>query len=148
MSILHNSEDAVEYGDASSDNYLMASTYKEIGKFNRDITLQIEEADDKGKYAPYWENLEKLTEQISKSKNENEIIELEIYKLVMYSIENYARKFKADDISQEQMNSLYKAVQQAVSDVSTSTDKTKEVKNDVVERLDSANQAIENAYRE
>ena len=141
-------EDAVEYGDASSDNYLMASTYKEIGKFNRDITLQIEEADDKGKYAPYWENLEKLTEQISKSKNENEIIELEIYKLVMYSIENYARKFKADDISQEQMNSLYKAVQQAVSDVSTSTDKTKEVKNDVVERLDSANQAIENAYRE
>ena len=141
-------EDAVEYGDASSDNYLMASTYKEIGKFNRDITLQIEEADDKGKYAPYWENLEKLTEQISKSKNENEIIELEIYKLVMYSIENYARKFKSDDISQEQMNSLYKAVQQAVSDVSTSTDKTKELKNDVVERLDSANQAIENAYRE
>lgn len=141
-------EDAVEYGDASSDNYLMASTYKEIGKFNRDITLQIEEADDKGKYAPYWENLEKLTEQISNSKNENEIIELEIYKLVMYSIENYARKFKADDISQEQMNSLYKAVQQAVSDVSTSTDKTKELKNDVVERLDSANQAIENAYRE
>lgn len=141
-------EDAVEYGDASSDNYLMASTYKEIGKFNRDITLQIEEADDKGKYAPYWENLEKLTEQIFNSKNENEIIELEIYKLVMYSIENYARKFKADDISQEQMNSLYKAVQQAVSDVSTSTDKTKELKNDVVERLDSANQAIENAYRE
>lgn len=141
-------EDAVEYGDASSDNYLMASTYKEIGKFNRDITLQIEEADDKGKYAPYWENLEKLTEQISNSKNENEIIELEIYKLVMYSIENYARKFKADDISQEQMNSLYKAVQQAVSDVSTSTDKTKELKNDVIERLDSANQAIENAYRE
>lgn len=141
-------EDAVEYGDASSDNYLMASTYKEIGKFNRDITLQIEEADDKGKYAPYWENLEKLTEQISKSKNENETIELEIYKLVMYSIENYARKFKSDDISQEQMNSLYKAVQQAVSDVSTSTDKTKELKNDVVERLDSANQAIENAYRE
>ena len=46
------------------------------------------------------------------------------------------------------MNSLYKAVQQAVSDVSTSTDKTKELKNDVVERLDSANQAIENAYRE
>lgn len=141
-------EDAVEYGDASSDNYLMASTYKEIGKFNRDITLQIEEADDKGKYAPYWENLEKLTEQIAESKNENEIIELEIYKLVMYSIENYARKFKADDISQEQMHSLYQAVQQAVSDVSTSTDKTKELKNDVVERLSSANQAIKNAYRE
>lgn len=141
-------EDAVEYGDASSGNYLMASTYKEIGKFNRDITLQIEEADDKGKYAPYWENLEKLTEQIAESKNENEIIELEIYKLVMYSIENYARKFKADDISQEQMHSLYQAVQQAVSDVSTSTDKTKELKNDVVERLSSANQAIKNAYRE
>ena len=141
-------EDAVEYGNSSSDNYLMASTYKEIGRFNRDITLQIEEADDKGKYAPYWENLENLTEQIAESKNENEIIELEVYKLVMYSIENYARKFRADDISQEQMTSLYKSVQQSVSDVSTSTDKTKELKNDVIARLNSASQAIENAYRE
>lgn len=141
-------EDAVNYGSKDSPNYLMSSIYKEIGKFNRDINLQIEEADDKGKYTPYWENLEKLTQQISNADNESEIIELEVYKLAMYSIENYARKFKADDISQARMESLFSTVKQAVSQVSTSTDKTTELKEEVISRFDSTSQAIENAYRE
>lgn len=141
-------EDAVNYGSKDSPNYLMSSIYKEIGKFNRDINLQIEEADDKGKYTPYWENLEKLTQQISNADNESEIIELEVYKLAMYSMENYARKFKADDISQARMESLFSTVKQAVSQVSTSTDKTTELKEEVISRFDSTSQAIENAYRE
>lgn len=134
--------------DETSPNYLMASIYKEIGKFNRDITLQIEEADDKGKYAPYWENIEELTHQIVSSDSESEIIELEIYRLAMYSMENYARKFKADDITEPQMNSLFNTVKQAVSNVSTSTDKTADLKKDVIARFDSTQEAIENAYRE
>lgn len=141
-------EDAVNYGSKDSPNYLMSSIYKEIGKFNRDINLQIEEADDKGKYTPYWENLEKLTQQISNADNESEIIELEVYKLAMYSMENYARKFKADDISQVRMESLFSTVKQAVSQVSISTDKTTELKEEVISRFDSTSQAIENAYRE
>ncbi|MEW8985707.1 MAG: serine/threonine-protein kinase, partial [Bacillus sp. (in: firmicutes)] len=41
-------EDAVQYGSKDSDYYEMATTYRDIGKFNRDITLHIEEASDKG----------------------------------------------------------------------------------------------------
>ena len=134
--------------DEDSPNYLMASTYKEIGKFNRDITLQIEEADDRGKYEPYWENLEALTQQISASENESEIIELEVYKLAMYSMENYARKFKADNISEYQMNELFDVIKQAVMKVQTSTDKTAMLKEDVISRFSSTQKAIENAYRE
>lgn len=134
--------------DESSPNYLMASTYKEIGKFNRDITMQIEEADDKGKYAPYWENLEKLVEQMASSKNESEIVVLEINKLAMYSIENYARKFKSDGVSQEQMLSLFNTVKKSVSEFSTSTDKTSQLKDDVTARFNDAQEAIDNAYRE
>lgn len=141
-------EDAVEYGSEADDFYTMAKIYSDIGKFNRDITLNIEEASDKGKYAPYWSNMQELVEMISSSNDENEIIELEVYKLTMYSIETYARKFKADGITQDQMNSLFTTVKNEASDVSTTSDKTEQLKKDVMNRFDAAQAAIENAFRE
>lgn len=141
-------EDAVEYGSESDDFYTMAKIYSDIGKFNRDITLNIEEASDKGKYAPYWSNMQELVEMISSSDDETEIIELEVYKLTMYSIETYARKFKADGITQDQMNNLFTTVKTEASDVSTTSDKTEQLKTDVINRFDAAQAAIENAFRE
>ena len=141
-------EDAVEYGSEADDFFTMAKVYSDIGKFNRDITLNIEEASDKGKYAPYWNNMKELVEMISSSSDENEIIELEVYKLTMYSIETYARKFKADGITQDQMNNLFTTVKTEASDVSTTSDKTEQLKTDVMNRFDAAQAAIENAFRE
>lgn len=141
-------EDAVEYGSEADDFYTMAKIYSDIGKFNRDITLNIEEASDKGKYSPYWSNMQELVEMISSSNDENEIIELEVYKLTMYSIETYARKFKADGITQDQMNNLFATVKTEASEVSTTSDKTEQLKTDVMNRFDAAQAAIENAFRE
>lgn len=141
-------EDAAEYGGESSDNYLMSTIYRDIGKFNRDINLNVEEASDKGKYAPYWENIKNLVSMISSKENESEIIELEVYKLSMYSIENYARKFKADGVKQSDMIDLYNTVKKAVSDVATTSDKTETLKKDVMGRFSSIESAIDNAYRE
>lgn len=140
--------DAVEYGNSSDNFYTMATIYRDIGVFNRDITLNIEEASDKGKYAPYWENIKELVEMITSSEDESEIMELEVYKLAMYSIETYARKFKADDIAQTDMNSVFEAVSEATNDVSTTSDKTEQLKNDVQSRIEATRNAIENAYRE
>lgn len=141
-------EDAVKYGNESEDFYTMALIYRDIGKFNRDITLNIEEASDKGTYAPYWRNMEELVNIIVDGKEESEIIELEVYKLVMYSIETYARKFKADDISKSDMTSVFETVKAAAQQVSTTSDKTEQLKNEVMNRFDATELAIENAYRE
>ena len=140
--------DAVEYGSSSDSFYTMATIYRDIGVFNRDITLNIEEASDKGKYAPYWQNIKELVEMITSSEDESEIIELEVYKLTMYSIETYARKFKADDITQADMNSVFETVSEATNDVSTTSDKTEQLKKDVQSRIEATRNAIENAYRE
>ena len=126
----------------------MSTIYRDIGKFNRDITLNIEEAADKGKYGPYWENIKELVNMLSSSEDESEIIELEIYKLAMYSIETYARKFKADSVSQDDMTSLFNTVKTAVAKVDTTSDKTEKLKDDVVARFESVESAINNAYRE
>lgn len=141
-------EDATKYGGESTDYYLMSTIYRDIGKFNRDITLNIEEASDKGKYAPYWKNMKELVSLISSSENESEIIELEVYKLSMYSIETYARKFKADDVKQDDMTKLFDTVKSAVANVDTTSDKTEQLKAEVTARFDSAKSAIDNAYRE
>ena len=141
-------EDAVEYGDKSDSFYTMAAVYRDIGKFNRDITLDIEEASDKGKYAPYWSNIKELVTTVADGKDESEIIELEVYRLTMYSIENYARKFKADGVTQSDMESVFDSVKNAAGQVSTTSDKTGEIKSDVTSRFDSVKSAIDNAYRE
>lgn len=140
-------EYAKQYGGESSDFYLMSTIYHDIGEFNRNITLNIEEASDKGKYAPYWENIVELVDLLSNNTDESEIIELETYKLAMYSIETYARKFKIDNVSIDDMNSLFKKVKSAVSNVDTTSDKTEKLKKEVISRFESTKSAISNAYR-
>lgn len=141
-------EDAVVYGGESSGYYVMSSIYRDIGKFNRDINLNVEEASDKGKYEPYWINMKNLVEMISSNRDESEIIQLEVFKLSMYSIETYARKFKADGIIQQDMIDLYSTVKDAMANFPTTSDKTEQLKKDVEARFDSVENAIENAYRE
>ena len=74
-------EAACTYGGEDSSYYTMAEMYRDIGQFNRDITLNVQEASDKGTYLPYWENITKLVATVSESQDENEIVNLEVYKL-------------------------------------------------------------------
>ncbi len=141
-------DDTVTYGGQSGSNYVMALTYRDIGQFNRDITLDIEEASDQGKYAPYWENIKNLVSMIGSQENESEIIQLEVYRLAVNSIETYARKFRADGVTQEDMTQLFETVQNAVEEVSATSDKTQEMQRDITARFQATQSAIENAYRE
>ena len=139
-------EAACTYGGEDSIYYTMAEMYRDIGQFNRDITLNVQEASDKGTYLPYWENITKLVATVSESQDENEIVNLEVYKLAMNAVETYARKFKADDVAQEDMKALLEQVKAGTEQVDTTTDKTEEMKNDILKRLQDAEAAVENAY--
>ena len=124
----------------------MARVYCDIGKFNRDITLNVEEASDKGTYAPYWESIKELVELIQDG-DESEIVVLEVYKLAVNSVETYARKFKADGVTESDMRSVLSQVETEVSRLTTTSDKTELLKNSVIARLSAAGAAIDNAYR-
>ncbi len=140
-------EDVVQYGSKDSDYYEMATIYRDIGKFNRDITLHIEEAADKGKYRPYWENIKDLNNMIDKNADENEIVKLELYKLTIYSIETYARKFKADGVKEKEIRSVYESVKKSTNHVAVTAEKTELIKHDVIKRFETTEKAIDNAYR-
>lgn len=139
-------KDAAEYGGTDTSYYNMAYIYEDIGIFNRDINLNIEEASDKGKYEPYWKNLEELVSMIS--SEDSEIVELEVCKLVVYSIETYARKFKNEGISESELRGLLTRINIMVDSVDATSDTTDKYKQEIVSRLDSAEIAIENAFRE
>ncbi|CEG28512.1 serine/threonine protein kinase [Bacillus sp. B-jedd] len=141
-------EDAVQYGSPEKDYYEMATIYRDIGKFNQDILLQIEEAADKGKYKPYWENIKKLIEMVDKKPNESEIVKLELYRLTMFSIETYARKLKLDGVAESDIRAVFNAVKSATKDVEVTAEKTEQIKDSIINRFDVTEKAIENAYRE
>lgn len=137
-------EDVIKYAPENYENIEMARIYHDIGVFNRDITLNVQEASDKGKYLPYYENIKELISSIN--QDENEIVNLELYKLAMYSIDNYARKFKADGVLAEDIRSVYEDVKTRTQSMTTTTDKTTQIKEYIVQRFESADKAIINAY--
>ncbi len=139
-------EDTVSYGAETDDYYFLASNYADIGKFNRDITLNVAEASDKGTYAPYWNNIVLQVENMG--EDESEMIKLEVYKLAIYSIETYARKFKSDGVERYDMSSLLQRVEEAAKSVETTSDTTDEIKKNVLARFTAAEEAVANAYRE
>jgi eukaryotic-like serine/threonine-protein kinase len=137
-------DDAVRYGSKDSEFYKMAVIYREIGRFNQDITILVEEASDKGKYKPYWENIKELMKLID---DESEIVKLELYRLTMFSVEQHARKFKADGVTESDIRSVVESVKKSTNNVDVSTDKTIAIKNEVVDRFDLIAQEIDKAYR-
>lgn len=141
-------DDVVQYGNESDDFYTMANIYRDIGVFNREINIKIEEAADKGLYAPYWDNIKELVDLIASGKDESEIVALEVYKLAINSIETYARKFKADGVTYDDITEVFQNVQVATDNVATTSDKTEQLKDDVAARFEATQTTIENAYRE
>lgn len=137
-------EDALEYGNEADSYHTITKAYKTIGEFYQNVTLNVEEASDKGTYLPYFESLSNLVELIE--NEENEIVNLEVYRLNVYSIENYSRKFMVDGVKRKDIQNLLDRVKVKTEDTITTTDKTQTMKDDIKSRIESAQSAIDNAY--
>ena len=124
----------------------MAKVYANIGMFYRDITTNITEANDKGKYKPLFENLTELISSVATDENESEIVRLELLDLTSSALQQYATKFKMDGITEKQLTDLYDTVEDTVSNIDTTADKTEQMKNTIVSNLTYTKSAIKIAY--
>lgn len=138
-------EDACTYATEENDAYRMASVYKEIGKFNQDVTIKVAEASDQGMYLPYYQNLKKLYEMVEK-QNKDEIVDLEVYRICLFSIEQYVRKFQSDEVPQDDIREFLQAVVESTKNTQTTSDKTDELKRDILDRVSQTQQAVMRAY--
>ena len=135
---------AIDYGGEFSEYYLMAKTYSEIGTFHSNITLKQNEASDKGMYKPYWENIVSLVDMLSSTEDVNELIELETYNIAIVSIGKYSKKFIADGVPTSEITNLYNKVKIAVDNVDADTDKTEQLKADIIEKYNGIPTSITN----
>lgn len=140
--------DAVQYGDENASYYQMSKVYASIGEFNRDITMNVQEASDKGQYATYWTSIKDLLDYIEKQDDANEFVQLEIYKLTYSTIETYGKKLKSDGVEQNDMQQVYQEVTKNINAMETTSDTTGEIQEELKSRSVSVQDAIVNAYRE
>ena len=139
-------QDVIDSAPDGYENLGMAKVYANIGIFYRDITTNITEANDKGKYKPLFENLTELMNSVAANENESEIVRLELIELTRGAIQQYATKFKVDGITEDQLTELYNSVANTVKSIETTADKTDELKATTVSNLPDTKAAIESAY--
>ena len=139
-------DETLNYCNEDYVNYGMAEIYRDIGIFYRDISIKTVEANDKGEYAPFWENLNSLVNTVTESDNESEIVKLELYELVRNAMQQYANKFKADGITKEDMQNTYNTIKDGLDKVDATTDKTMEMRSTTLEYMDATQKAIDTAY--
>lgn len=139
-------QDVIDNAPEGYENLGMAKVYANIGIFYRDITTDITEANDKGKYKPLFENLTELMKSVAADENESEIVRLELIELTRGAIQQYATKFKVDGVTEDQLTELYNSVANTVDSIETTADKTDELKATTVSNLPDTMAAIESAY--
>lgn len=141
-------EDAIQYGNEEDDFYHTAQIYKDIGTFYRELQIKVNEGESvTGMYKSYFESLQSMINRISKY-DEAEIVKLETYKLIVVSIENYVREFAGDGIEQSNIVNLFNKAINEVEQLNTTSSKTTDMKNYILDRKSSIQQFIENAYIE
>lgn len=139
-------DDAITYGNDEKDYYGMAVIYKEIGIFHRDITLNVTEGNDEGIYEEYYQRIKDLFNNLKYSQNESEIVKLELYRLILYSMENYVQNFRKAGIEFEDIQGLYQEVQGLTQEISTNTEVTENMRKDLIVRFESVQKLIYSAY--
>lgn len=137
-------EDVISQADQEAEYYKIAEIYHQIGVFNRDIVLDMEEAADKGKYQPYFYSLTSLQQELT--KQESDIVILEFDRLLINSIENYGRKFMTDGISKEEMENCLVQMKESEESVPGDTEKTQKIKAYINERYDEVKKMVEVLY--
>lgn len=144
-------QDVLDNAPEGYENLGMARAYANIGIFYRDITTNITEASDKGKYKPLFENLQELLSTVAADENESEIVRLELLELSRSAIQQYATKFKVDGITEAELTSLYSDIASILDSVGgewedDSTDVRTIKKVEIESLLDATQSAIEVAY--
>lgn len=139
-------QDIVQSENKDYEFYATANAYYNIGKFHREITTAIKEADDKNKYKPMFDSMKELVDTVASNQEESEIVRLELIKLTRNSIQEYATKFRIDGVSESEITDLYHQLNSILNQLETYSDITSDEKKSIIKQMPDALNAIETAY--
>ena len=139
-------QDVADNAPADYLNIGMARVYASVGKFYRDITTDVTEASDRGKYAVLYQDLSELLDTVASDESEAEIVRLEMLELYRSAIQQYAAKFRSDGVAQADILAAQSTIASLTRSIQTTTDKTDRKKAEIINLLDDTREAIDIAY--
>ena len=139
-------QDALDNAPADYENLGMARVYANIGIFYRDITTNITEASDSGQYAPLFSNIKELISTVAADETEKEIVRLEMLEMARSAVQQYATKFKLDNVPREDLSAMHSTISAIVRSISPTADTTQEKKDHILTLLPDTLRAIDAAY--
>lgn len=139
-------EDVLSNAPKDYKNIGMAKVYANVGRFYRDITTAITEANDKGKYQPLFSSLTELMNSVAADDSESEIVRLELLELSRSAVQQYATKFKVDGVSQGDLTNLLDQIEKIGGSIGTTTEKTAQKKAAMLGLLPDTRTAVSAAF--
>ena len=139
-------QDALDNAPEDYENLGMARVYANIGIFYRDITTNITEASDSGQYAPLFSNIKELISTVAADETEKEIVRLEMLEMARSAVQQYATKFKLDNVPREELSAMHSTISAIVRSISPTADTTQEKKDHILTLLPDTLRAIDAAY--
>ena len=139
-------QDVVNNAPENYANIGMAKVYSNVGRFYRDITTDVTEASDKGKYSELFLNLNELLNTVAADEKETEIVRLEMIELARSAIRQYATKFKTDGVEKADVLTMVDQIAQYATGLETTTTKTDEMKDTIITQLSDTREAVELSY--
>lgn len=130
--------------DKDFEQHELAQAYAGIAEFETTIVPLINEGSDVGLYRPYFDRVLYLLDELS--GQENDVVRLETANLALDAAFTYPRKLRADGISQKELLALVDKAQALVADVHPTTDVLDAEKERAFNLVNSARQAVADAY--
>jgi len=114
----------------------LAKIYCNIGKFHGEVTANIDQGRTQGKFSDYWKDMQEMLKNTN--EDDEEIIKLEVYRLIASSLATYMKQFLTDNVPQGEIDKMLEEVKQKNALVNTITDKTSAMKRQVEFDIDTA----------
>lgn len=127
--------------DLEFDKLNVADIFCDIATFYRDYSNNVREAADQGTYKEFWDTLEELRSYLEDS-SEQELVQWESYKVIVYALENLLPKFVSDGVGRAEVVSMVESIKADIETMPATTDTTQEIKDYINQRI-SEDGAIE-----
>ena len=132
--------------DETNENRKKAKIYKDIGEIEDKIIKESQRDNDTGLYTEYWKSICELVDDIDTTEPKDKM-KLEVCKVVENAIESYARDFKSENISQENLEDVLNKVKSKVDEISDAKEELKAEKDElVINRIPKAENEIKRVF--
>ena len=138
-------ENALENLDEDDEYYIYyirARIYNRISDFNINHEKRVQQGEDKGTYSQNWAD---LADMLELAENESDYVKLQIYRLIVNSVNNYAAKFIADGVGRQDILEALNTVEAGLKSLqfTDSTSKNYQDVNDTLETLKTARRDVQ-----